>query len=277
MNFNNIINEIAKADPEVFERTSERRDIIRRWGKGIALTAMPLALGSLLKKAYGQSTSGIVDVLNFALTLEYLEKEFYQIALASNNLITDPVSRVAIQTIYDHEALHVDALIATINGLEAGAAVAKPNFKFDVGPFTTVFTNYDVFLAVAQALEDTGVRAYKGQAAALISNNGILTAALNIHSVEARHAAHIRKMRKAQGVNVKPWITGKSSGITGTAGAAVEPVYEGEQETTQAGVNIIGIANPFNVTISSNAASESFDEPLDKQTVLAIASTFIVQ
>ena len=52
-----------------------------------------------------------------------------------------------------------------------------------------VFSNYKTFLAVSQALEDTGVRAYKGQAGNLKSSDEILTVALQIHSVEARHAA----------------------------------------------------------------------------------------
>jgi len=80
--------------------------------------------------------------------------------------------------------------------------VAKPVFDFSggngtmLGPFATVFTNCNVFLAVAQTFEDTGVRAYKGRAGELVGGGDLLTAALQIHSVEARHAAHIRLMRK---------------------------------------------------------------------------------
>jgi rubrerythrin len=50
-------------------------------------------------------------------------------------------------------------------------------------------------LALAQAFEDTGVRAYKGQAANLMSKPDLLTAALQIHSVEARHASEVRRLR----------------------------------------------------------------------------------
>lgn len=279
MNFNHILNEIAKADPEVFERTSERRDVIRRWGKGIALTALPVALGGLFKKAYGQGTSSIVDILNFALTLEYLERDYYQGALETAGLIPTGAPTAAITNIRDHEAAHVLVLIATINEL-GGTPIDKPNFEFENNAtFGNVYGDYPTFLAVAQAFEDTGVRAYKGQAANLITNNKVLTAALQIHSVEARHAAHIRRMRTGPGINanVKPWITGKSSGITatGAAGAAVEKVYEGEQQTTQAGINIIGIKNLKNISISTNAASEAFDEPLTMAEVVEIATVFI--
>jgi rubrerythrin len=57
------------------------------------------------------------------------------------------------------------------------------------------FTDYQQFLALAQAFEDTGVRAYKGQAANLMSKPDLLTAALQIHSVEARHASEVRRLR----------------------------------------------------------------------------------
>jgi hypothetical protein len=127
---------------------------------------------------------------------------------------------------------------------------------------------------VAQTFEDTGVRAYKGQAPNLISNNDYLTAALQIHSVEARHAAHLREMRKAAnllvpaGVDVKPWITLNQSGI---ATSAVQPSYEGEENVNQAGVLITNIGGK---NVSAAAASEAFDEPLTKEQVFAIATPF---
>ena len=138
------------------------------------------------------------------------------------------------------------------------------------GPFKDAFTNYPLFLAVAQTFEDTGVRAYKGQAANLIANNDVLTAALQIHSVEARHASHIRQMRKAMGANVKPWITGKD---TGGIGSLVQASYNGEENTMQAGVEIVNINGK---SISADAASEAFDEPLTKDQILAIVDPFIV-
>ena len=158
----------------------------------------------------------------------------------------------------------------------------EPTFDFTAGngsgngPFAGVFSNYSLFLAVAQTFEDTGVRAYKGAAADLMSNNDVLTAALNIHSVEARHASHIRQMRKANGglvpagVNVKPWITLNQSGISSSA---VQPSYDGEELTTQATIQVVNINNQ---AISASAASEAFDEPLSMTQVLAIVDPFIV-
>lgn len=268
MNIHNIISSIEKSDPEIYQRMDSRRAAMRnfaRMGRGLALASVPLALGSMFKKAYGQSTGSIADVLNYALTLEYLEAEFYTMGAASGVVPEGTPAVGAINTIRDHENAHVNFLKAALESLSA-TPVSKPGFDFTAGgAFGNVFTNYDTFLAVAQAFEDTGVRAYKGRAGELISNNDVLTAALQIHSVEARHASHIRQMRKARGADLKPWITGKD---TGGIGSAVQPVYDGEEITTQAGVNIAQF-------VSANAASESFDEPLSPEQVLAIVGPFI--
>lgn len=280
MDLKNIISEIGKADPEVYERLDGRRESIKRFtrfaGK-VAITSIPFALGSMFKRA-NAGTSGttdiITDVLNFALTLEYLEAEFYQKAIDAAGLVPAGAPRTAIQTIAAHEAAHVNFLRGAITAA-GGTPVPKPTFDFSAGngsgngPFKNVFTDYALFLAVAQAFEDTGVRAYKGQAGNLISNNDVLTAALNIHSVEARHASHIRQMRRAQGANVKPWITGKD---TGGIGAAVQAVYDGEENTKQGTVEIVNING---LAITAEDATEAFDEPLTKDQVLAIVDPFI--
>jgi len=271
MNFQNILSEIEKVDPEVFEKTSDRRNIFKSFGssgKKLALSALPFALGAVFQKAYGQTTTSITDVLNFALTLEYLESTFYAQAVASATLIPD-AEKPGFQKISDDEAAHVAFLKSAITSA-GGTPVPKPTFDFTAkGTFSDVFTNFQTFLAVSQGFEDTGVRAYKGQAVNLKSNSAVLTAALNIHSVEARHASHVRTVRAKNGASVKPWITGNQSGI---ASAAVAPIYAGEDATVQANVQITNI-NGF--SISANAASEAFDEPLAMADVLAIASLFI--
>lgn len=285
MNLHHIITEIEKVDPEVYERLDSRRSALKSVasiGGKIALAAVPLALASLFSKAYGQSTSGqILDVLNFALTLEYLEAEFYNTGLASAGLIPVGDDRNAFGVIAAHENEHVHFLQTTISAL-GGTPVAKPTFDYTAGngsgagPFAGVFANYSLFLAVSQTFEDTGVRAYKGQAANLISNNEVLRAALRIHSVEARHAAHVRELRSRRmgdplvvGVP-QPWITLNQSNI---ASPAVQPSYNGEENTVQAGIQITGING---MGISAEDASESFDEPLSKEQVLMIVDPFIV-
>lgn len=248
-------------DPELLAHTVSRRDALGNLGSSVAKVAIasaPLMLGALARSAYAQGGGGIPqgirDVLNFALTLEYLEDEFYKAGLAAPGLIPAG-ARTVFQQIGKHETAHV-VLLQSVLGADA---VAKPQFDFTAGgAFADVFTNYQTFLALAQGFEDTGVRAYKGQAGNLISDNGTLTVALQIHSVEARHAAQVRRMR-----NQKGWITNATTDVP-----ALAAVYAGDGETTQAGVNTATF-------VTAAAASEAFDEPLGTDAVLAIAGMFI--
>ncbi len=296
MNLQNILSEIEKVDPEVYERLDTRRNAMQRFatvGKVLAAAAVPFAMGSMFNKAYGQTPADILDVLNFALTLEYLESEFYKQAVASAALATASAGdKAALTVIRDHENAHVTFLRTAITA-SGGTPVTFTAASFDfsggkgsgTGPFASAFTVYPVLLAVAQTFEDTGVRAYKGQAGRLINNNDVLTAALQIHSVEARHAAKVRLMRRMlaapnlvpAGTTLQPWITLAQSGIdTGNAGAnaAIQKSYAGEEITTQAGVNIVLTAG--GVSVGANEASESFDEPLTKAQILDIVDPFII-
>jgi hypothetical protein len=281
MNLQNILSEIEKTDPEVYDRLDTRRSAMKSFAKTsgkIALASIPFALGSMFQKAYSSPsapTDLILDTLNFALTLEYLESNFYIRAVASA-IAPSADAMSALTVIRDHENEHVIFLKTAITAA-GGTPVSFTADSFDFtakGTFPDVFSNYGLMLAVAQTFEDTGVRAYKGQAPNLISNNDYLTAALQIHSVEARHAAHIREMRKTAnllipaGVDVKPWITLDQSGI---ATSVVQPSYDGEQNVTQAGVAITNIGGH---NISASAASEAFDEPLTKDQIVAIVTPF---
>jgi rubrerythrin len=221
----------------------------------------------MFKKAYGQDTSKILEVLNFALTLEHLEYKFYERGCAKVSIPAGCDSD-SIKSIRLDEMRHVKFLQTVITSL-GGTPVAEAKYDFTAkGTFPTVFSSFATFLAVAQAFEDTGVRAYKGQAGNLIESNEVLTAALRIHSVEARHAAHIRWMRnKLNFADIKPWITGKESGI----GAAAQASYNGEELDTQATILITNI-NGQNVPFE--AATECFDEPLTKEQVIAIVTPF---
>jgi hypothetical protein len=199
------------------------------------------------------------------LTLEYLEAEFYTLGTGAGSTITFPSAseRQTFVIIREHEQDHVDFLRAQLGN----QAVAKPDFDFTAGGmFPDVFSNYATFVTLSTAFEDTGVRAYKGQAPNLIDNDTILTAALTIHSVEARHASKVRRL--AASYAEQGWIPGAQSG----APAAVAPVYAGEDVTMQGGVNVATVV-PSGV--SSEDVTESFDEPLSMDAVLAIVDPFI--
>ncbi|MDQ0965564.1 hypothetical protein QFZ20_000967 [Flavobacterium sp. W4I14] len=289
MNIVNILEEIEKVDGEIYERLNPRRAAMKSFfnmGKKISLAAMPLALGSMFQKAYGQTAlpAAVVDVLNFALSLEYLEYHFYNhciVGKTPGSAVTDvtfnfpnAASQTAITTIRDHEKAHVDLLIGAL-GSSARAPIAYADTDFRAGgTFSTVYSDYGTFLAVAQGFEDTGVRAYKGQAGALLGSP-VLQTALQIHSVEARHASHIRQMRTAAGTAIyKPWVSLGASGQANDSGVPqVDAVYAGEDLTVQAGASIVGLGG--NAGITKAVAVESFDEPLDKASVITIANLFL--
>jgi len=292
MNLLNLIEDIHAADPEFKDRISPRRAAIKNitsFGTKVAAAALPFAFSTLFKKAYGQTaTRSVTDVLNFALTAEIAELGLYNTGLGRAGLIPS-IDRNAITLLRDVETKHVTFLklqlgnnISSTNAALSFAA-NTPDFDYtgnkflgntSTSPFPNVFTNYDVFLAVLNAFEDTGVRAYKGQAQFLLGNATVLTAALNIHSVEARHAAFLRRLRAIRNTSltIKPWITGDGATASGVASptaaaTAAAAVYAGEAITTQANVNIAGF-------VSTSAAQEAFDEPLTTDQVLNILANF---
>lgn len=270
MNFSNILKEIENVDEEIYERVDERRNVVKnflRFGSKLALVSVPVALGGLFTKAYGKVPARILDVLNFALTLEHLEYRFYETAMSTANLIP---AKDKINIIRDHEKEHVKFLQDTITQ-SGGTPVDEGKYDFTAkGTFPNVFTDYKEFLSVAQAFEDTGVGAYKGQASKIKKSNAILEAALRIHSAEARHAAHIRFVRLKSGydANVRPWIIGNDH----TKGTPVAPIYKHESKHRQVVLfNINGIGGYK----TGNAGTSSFDEPLHKEEVLKIVSPFM--
>lgn len=251
---------LESIDPELMGRLASRRGALSKLVKlgGVAITA-PVLLAALAQDAYGKSLPGeVLEVLRFALLLERMETDFYDRGLAAPGLIP-PQHRTVFERIRDNEAAHCNLL---------GTASASPvnTAKFDHtggGRLPDVFTSYRTFLARAQDSEETGVRAYKGQAPRLMQATLILSVALRIHSVEARHVAKIRSIRGRKG-----WITGSSRD---SLPAFFQPTYDGEGNTSQLGVSLAGIGGT-----PASAASEAFDEPLTKAQVLAIVDPFIV-
>jgi hypothetical protein len=146
-----------------------------------------LSATGLITRALADAGSGDVDILNYALTLEYLETEFYTRAAKQVKGLSSYESKLT-KELRDNEAEHVDALAATIKKL-GGKPVAKPTFDFG-----GAFGDRATYLKTANTLEDTGVSAYNG-AAPMIASGEVLGAAGGIVQVEARHAAMIRLVR----------------------------------------------------------------------------------
>jgi rubrerythrin len=141
-----------------------------------------------------------VEILNYALTLEYLEAEFYRQGLeniSEDDLCTckaigddsELAERVyeELETIREHEETHVETLASVVEDL-GGEPIEEPEFDFGLRVEFPM-----AFLATAVQLEDTGVSAYAG-AAPSIENEDLIPPALSIHSVEARHASFLRTL-----------------------------------------------------------------------------------
>jgi rubrerythrin len=130
----------------------------------------------------GGASKADLEIVNYALTLEYLEADFYQQVLDSGEVKDKKVVEVAME-IAENEQEHVSALTATVEKL-GGRPAAKPMTNFD----SVLEGGEKMILQTAATVENLGAAAYLGQAGR-IKNKEILAAALSIHSVEARHAA----------------------------------------------------------------------------------------
>jgi hypothetical protein len=315
MNFLQLLSELEQVDPEVYGRLDSRRHVFKHLsgvGQRLSAAALPLFVSAVFSKVYGQAAGGqaLLDILNFALKLEYLELYFYQQRTGLQGRIS-AVNYLALGTVAADEANHVAFLRSVISSL-GGTPIADPTaLQFDftggrgstTGPFADYRTNPATYLALAQTLEDLGVRAYKGVVpqAAVMANKTVLTAVLSIQGVEARHASHIRSMRRggANSANPSPsvpvapysvlpksWISGiDNGGPISNSGAPVSlPVYSAgtsalfpaENNVGQAGLTLSGGSLPNTGGFPAAAFTEAFDEGLDVATVAAIARLFTV-
>jgi hypothetical protein len=138
------------------------------------------AVTPFVSRALAEAGGGDAEILNFALTLEYLEADFYNVKGKQVGLSGQAK---AYATLFgEEEQDHVMALTAAIKQL-GGTPVAKPTFVFPVSSEST-------FLSLASVLENTGVGAYNGAAPSLKSKQ-VLASAGSIVQIEARHAAAI--------------------------------------------------------------------------------------
>src|ERR1700712_5860057 len=155
---------------------------------------------------------GDLDILNYALTLEYLESDFYATGLAKGFLSGRELE--LITPIGDHEKQHVAAVTQTIKSL-GGTPVAKPKITYPAG----IFDSKEKFLATASVFEELGVTAYHGQVP-LIKDPDVLASAASIAGVESRHAAVIATLI---GGNPFPNAIEKNASMTDVL-AAVTPL-----------------------------------------------------
>lgn len=167
-----------------------RRDLIK--GAAVAIPGA-VALNMLgAKGAFAEEGdfSGPLDVLNYALTLEYLEAEFYR--QGNRAALLDGKAASYLKTIQEDEEAHVWALTDTIEKL-GGTPVPAPEVDF-----AEAFDSSASYLETAYTFENLGVQAYLGAAPSLFQEKELLTAAASIFGVEARHAAIIGQLQQKE-------------------------------------------------------------------------------
>jgi len=215
------------------ERTDgpSRRRFLAGAAGAAAVAATPAALGATAGAE--ESERSDVDILNYALTLEHLENEFYKTYLDEfgerefqrSDLLDEFgfgmrfTARDYLRTIQKHEQAHVDFLTTAIE--DAGGDPVGPATEYDFAAPLEADSIESVvqFAAVAQVLEATGVDAYAG-AAPEISNAAYIPPALSIHSVEANHAAYLRNLN---GENPMPVAFNEAKSIDTVLGI-VDPI-----------------------------------------------------
>jgi rubrerythrin len=126
-----------------------------------------------------------IAILNYALTLEYLEAQFYAKVIASR--LFSGKAAALVKDFGNQEAEHVVAIKSTVIKL-GGTPAAKPTAKFPI-------SNADQVANLAYTVENLGASAYLGQAARIQSPE-VLAAALSIHTIEARHASTLGTLVK---------------------------------------------------------------------------------
>jgi hypothetical protein len=277
-----ILAALTDSDPELAQRLVDRRQAIKSGAAvssavaaGLRMASIPVALAAVARDAFGQTRlpAVVINVLNYALVLEEFETAFYTAAVGSG--IIPATDLPVFQRIRDNETAHRNFLRSTLGA----SARPAPTFDFTggngtgAGPYPDILTNYATMLAATQAFEDNGVRAYKGQAPALLPYKEYLTAALTIHSVEARHASEVRRMRH-NFTEAEPfsqgWINLANTDVPGPAAG----VYAGEANTVHAGIDAAGLT--YSPGVSLDEITEAFDEPLTQAQVLALVDGFIV-
>lgn len=194
---------------------SQHRDLVHGELDEVSERVAMDALNNRFFLAKATDFKSDVDVLNFALTLEYLEAAFYQQGNARNLLSGQ--AKTYLTQIQKDEETHVQLVLKTIQSL-GGTPVAKPKVNLD-----GVFASKDKYLETSFTFENVGVGAYLG-AAGYIKNPAILQAAAGIFGIEARHAAIVANLLN------KPAEGG---------------VYMGNLETPKTKAEVLQAAAPF--------------------------------
>ena len=287
MNFSNIISQIEKADPKAYEEVSGRRSLLKSFGAKVAVAALPIAIGSMFNKASAKTaTTSPVDAMNTLLEMKYFEYNYFHTANNTGSLIPGSPGLAGndldgFLSIESHLKLQIAFLQNTITQMAGtpfvpkhyNASALNPLFvplayDFTAGNTYLVFSNYTTFLTIGQLFCDGGVRMIQGFMPVFLGNGTLLTQMLEMQCTEARHAAHIRLVRRNMGIGVNadypaPWITNNVP-PSAVPIDRFQAWYAGEDNVTQSGIYITSLTDvPAGGTVPKISATAAFDEPMD--------------
>ena len=273
---------------------TNRRGILRSAGQtGLQMLAAAIPVVTALSALAGTNTETVFDSLKLLLTLADLQEALYTKALTTAGLVPAAV-RSDIDLIRQQQQQQVVFLRSLF--VSAGVAVPPvPTFDFtgsrnatEPAQFADVFTSFDKFLQLAQPLADAAARFYLGQLTAFYPNRQLLEVLVHRQAVEARHASHLRTLRRGSSALPKSWPSPADPAVP----AALATIQAGESNFDQlvpgvapsgssgttggfAGLRYINFNALFlDTPVQTTALTEAFDEPLPTQQAVALLALF---
>ncbi|MCC3151811.1 ferritin-like domain-containing protein [Hymenobacter sp. BT770] len=296
MNLFSLLDQLSAVDAS--SDAAPRRHLLRQLGQAgakAAAAALPLALAL---PAQAAPTDASLDSTLLLLKLEELLAAFYTQALAAGAVLSNAAQaavRPDFERILAQQQNHARFLRTslTTGGL---TPPATPTFDFsgrknNAGNpelFPNVMTDYNAFLQLAQQLEDASADIYLGQMATFTGDRLLLDVVLRMQSVEARHASHIRTLRRnaQSGVVVKNWPSAADTPfnsavlVPNPAGGSAAPVsiysFETNEKQVVTGANVVPFASLLtgSIAVQAGAYASAFDEPLPTAQATALLNLF---
>lgn len=287
MNIRNILSEIEKAGPDVYENVSDRRHALKSFGAKVAIAAAPLAISSLFNKAQAKTTDTVIDIFNLIIEIKYLQYNLYHMGDNTGGLVpsADLPGFLILENQEQEQINFLSGLVKSMGGVAYTPPGYSPTalnpyyvptaYDFTAGGTYSPFDNYGTFLIIAQLLEDTGVHAIKGQISTVLGNATAMAQLMQLQCAEARHAAHVRYVRRMSGTALEypaPWITNNIPPTVGT-----QNYYVGEDNVQQLNVTTTILADQYSSTgvVPQVSATAAFDEPYDKTTIQSLIAPFL--
>jgi hypothetical protein len=289
MNLLSLLDRLSAADAS--PAAAPRRHLLRELGHtGLRAAALALPLTAALPAQ--AATANLLDAIRLLLKLEDMLVALYTQGLAG---VLGTAARAAVRPDFERllrqQQNHADFFRSALRttGLTPPTAPAfdfsgRKNNSANPTLFPDVMSDYSAFLQLAQQLEDASASIYLGQVPSVSTDKPLLDAVLRMQTVEARHASHLRTLRRAapSPVNVKSWPSAADAApnpavqVPGTTAAVSIYAIEANQTQVVSGTNTIPYQTLLTggTAVRATAVAEAFDEPLSTVQATALLNIF---